>query len=70
MGALVRPTPQMLQKELCKRGVHTKKKAVESEIARRFPGGRLDGVGGVEDGRHAAVVGVSVSAIVVWTESR
>eukprot|EP00966_Prymnesium_polylepis_P134091 3099587-Prymnesium_polylepis.1 len=38
MGALVRPTPKRLQDELCQRGVHTKKKAVEREIDRRFIG--------------------------------
>ena len=39
MGAFVKPTPSMLQAELCRRGIHTKKKAVESEIERQFKSG-------------------------------
>ena len=38
MGANVRPTPKMLQLQLCIRGVHTHKKAVEKQIERRFSG--------------------------------
>lgn len=38
MGSRQRPRPRELQLELCKRHVHTRYKAVELEIAKRFKG--------------------------------